>query len=101
VNRTRTARPSTQHVSRKTILSSTRQANHHRVHHVGNSAGDPPNRVFERHRLLARPATPPPVGCRRQCKPRPAEPGNKTADGLRRSASTRIRLGSVGANSSA
>jgi molybdopterin/thiamine biosynthesis adenylyltransferase len=31
-------------------LSSTRQANHHCVHHVGNSAGDPPNRVFERHR---------------------------------------------------
>jgi hypothetical protein len=23
-------------------LSSTRQANHHCVHHVGNSAGDPP-----------------------------------------------------------
>jgi Phage integrase family len=32
-------------------LSSTRQANHHCVHHVGNSAGDPPNRVFERHRF--------------------------------------------------
>jgi cell division protease FtsH len=32
-------------------LSSTRQANHHCVHHAGNSAGDPPNRVFERHRV--------------------------------------------------
>jgi hypothetical protein len=31
-------------------LSSTRQANHPGVHHVGNSAGDPPNRVFERHK---------------------------------------------------
>jgi integrase len=29
---------------------STRQVNHHSVHHVGNSAGDTPNRVFERHR---------------------------------------------------
>jgi putative transposase len=32
-------------------LSSTRQANHHYVHHVGNSAGDTLNRVFERHRI--------------------------------------------------
>jgi hypothetical protein len=24
-------------------------ANHHCVHHAGNSAGPPPNRVFERH----------------------------------------------------
>ena len=32
-------------------MSSTRQANHHCVHHVGNSAGDTPNRVIERHRF--------------------------------------------------
>ena len=32
-------------------MSSTRQANHHCVHHVGNSAGDTPNQVFERHRF--------------------------------------------------
>jgi hypothetical protein len=32
-------------------LSSTRQANHHCVHHAGNSAGPPPNRVFERHKV--------------------------------------------------
>jgi hypothetical protein len=30
-------------------LSSTRKANHHCTHHAGNSAGDTPNRVFERH----------------------------------------------------
>lgn len=29
-------------------MSSTRQANHHSVHHVGNSAGDTSNRVIER-----------------------------------------------------
>jgi hypothetical protein len=32
-------------------LSSTRQANHHYVHHVGNSAGYTLNRVFERHMI--------------------------------------------------
>jgi hypothetical protein len=41
-----------------------------------------------------------PVAGGRQCKPRPAEPGNKTADGPWCSASTRIRLGGVGASSS-
>jgi hypothetical protein len=35
-------------------LSSTRPANHYRAHDVGNSAGQPPNRVFERHRVKAR-----------------------------------------------
>ena len=33
-------------------MSSTWQANHHCAHHVGNSAGDFPNRVFERHRIF-------------------------------------------------
>jgi hypothetical protein len=48
---TRTARPSTRHVSRYTMLSSTRPASHHRVHHAGDSAGQPLNRVFERHTM--------------------------------------------------
>jgi hypothetical protein len=53
---TRTARPSTRHVSRYTILSSTRQANHHHVKPAGDSSGQPPNRVFEQHRTtLLRP----------------------------------------------
>jgi hypothetical protein len=49
-------------------LSSTRQANHPGVHHVGNSAGDAPNRVFERHKvLLGRPFAAA-VPCRRYWK---------------------------------
>jgi hypothetical protein len=32
-------------------LSSTQQANHHHVHHVGNSADDTPNRIFERYKF--------------------------------------------------
>ena len=32
-------------------MSSTRQANHHCVHHADHSAGQPPNRVSERHRI--------------------------------------------------
>src|ERR1035441_7395559 len=35
-----------------TILSSTRQANHHHVKPAGDSAGQPLNRVFERYRLV-------------------------------------------------
>ena len=35
-------------------MSSTRQANHHRVKSAGNSAGQRHNRVFERHRLPGR-----------------------------------------------
>ena len=34
-------------------MSITRQANHHCVHHPGHSAGQPPNRVFERHKKEA------------------------------------------------
>ena len=52
---TRTATPSTQHVSRYTILSSTRQANHHRVEPAGYSAGQALNRVFGRHRFAGTP----------------------------------------------
>ena len=48
---TRTARPSTRHVSKYTILSSTRQANQHHVKPAGGSAGQSLNRVFERYRL--------------------------------------------------
>jgi L-alanine-DL-glutamate epimerase-like enolase superfamily enzyme len=33
-------------------LSSTLQANHHCARHIGNSAGEPPNRVFERHSII-------------------------------------------------
>jgi hypothetical protein len=33
-------------------LSSTRPANHHRVKPAGDSAGQPLNRVFGRHRLI-------------------------------------------------
>jgi putative transposase len=32
-------------------LSSIQQANYRCAHHVGKSAGDTPNRVFERHRV--------------------------------------------------
>ena len=46
---TRTARPSTRHVSKYTILSSTRQANQHHVKPAGGSAGQSLNRVFERY----------------------------------------------------
>jgi len=48
---TRTARPSTRHVSKYTILSSTRQANQHHVKPAGGSAGQSLNRVFERYSL--------------------------------------------------
>ena len=50
--KTRTARPRTRHVSRQTILRSTRQANQHHVKPVGESAGQPLNRVFERYNLV-------------------------------------------------
>jgi hypothetical protein len=48
---TRTARPNTRHASRYMILSSTRQANHHHAWRACERAGQPRNRVFERHRL--------------------------------------------------
>jgi hypothetical protein len=35
-------------------LSSIQQANYYGAHHVGKSAGDTPNRVFERHTVQAR-----------------------------------------------
>ncbi|MGI8450249.1 MAG: winged helix-turn-helix domain-containing protein [Streptosporangiaceae bacterium] len=34
-------------------MSSTRQANHHRVQDAGDSPGQPRNRVFERHSIEA------------------------------------------------
>ena len=45
----RTARPSTRRTSRQTILSSTPPANHHRAQAAGEGAGQPRNRLFERH----------------------------------------------------
>jgi hypothetical protein len=51
----RTARPSTRHVSRWTILSSTRQANQPQVKPAGGSAGQPLNRVSERYRAPHQP----------------------------------------------
>ncbi len=36
------------------ILSSTRSANHNRVESAGDSAGQPLNRVFERHKMIKR-----------------------------------------------
>jgi hypothetical protein len=48
---TRTATPSTRHVSRQTILNSTRPASHFRVMPAGDSAGQPLNRVFGRHKI--------------------------------------------------
>jgi hypothetical protein len=47
----RTARPSIRHVSMYTILSSTGSASHHRVQAAGDDAGQPLNRVLERHRF--------------------------------------------------
>jgi hypothetical protein len=38
-------------------LSSTQQANHHCARHVGNSAGDIPDRVFKRHSTGSGPAS--------------------------------------------
>jgi hypothetical protein len=35
------------------ILSSIRPANHHRVRDAGDGAGQPLNRLFERHRIAA------------------------------------------------
>jgi hypothetical protein len=49
----RVATPRTRHVSRYTILSSTRPANHHRDRPAGDSAGQPRDRVFERHRITS------------------------------------------------
>ena len=46
----RIAGPSTWRTSKYTILSSTRPANHHRARPAADSAGQPLNRVFERHR---------------------------------------------------
>jgi hypothetical protein len=42
-------------VSRETILSSTRPANHHRSQPVGDRAGQPPSRVVEQYRSIAAP----------------------------------------------
>jgi hypothetical protein len=48
---TRAARLSTRHTSTQTICNSTRQANQHHATDAGESAGQPPNRVFERYKI--------------------------------------------------
>jgi hypothetical protein len=77
------------------ILSSTRQANHHCVHHVGNSAGDTLNRVIERHKFaycasnwyvpaaatLTRNDSELPMAWNPAAKPRPVEPEWSSAAG--------------------
>ena len=57
VRDTRTAKPSIRRTSRQTILSSIRSANHDLVESAGDSAGQPLNRVFERHRSGRRQAS--------------------------------------------
>lgn len=51
VRNTRTARPRTRRASRYTILSGARPANHDGAEHADDSAGQPLNRLLERHRV--------------------------------------------------
>jgi hypothetical protein len=46
--------PSIRQVSTQTTLSSTRPPSHHHVQPVGDSAGQPRNRIFERYRIRLR-----------------------------------------------